>query len=475
MRTPSPVERDTGKKSSGKAKAKASATDVPPPRKSTVFDDLDAGAKNRSAEKTKSALQQMHDDDSSSLSSLSDSDIEFEDIPVAKRQKFGKGSRDEDADEDDDDDEDIEFEDVPHQEPRPDPVPSGDLELTLYQDNRVPLLTNLAKKGASKREKHIRNVTHCIHVQFLLWHNAVRNSWLCDEEVQAIMISHLPPRLWEEVDRWRQSSGLEVIDEPAPKIKKGAKDKTSIKSKGKGKQAAARPPRDWSDAADRLEKGVPDLSHGDPLFRLMKVLCGWWKQRFQITGPGLRKLGYMDVRRLGKWRESFQTDEHDPEKYGEKILDLDHFRQHAQKCEGSRDVGAQVSISCYNFLSALFLKQISTSSVFGLLCRKTAPRTSKFITASLHPEFTNSSLLTSSSQHYYEGSVSKLVWLQIYNHSASVGARWKKPMMKSRRKDPSPTARILPRYQMVIRIQLQRKRHRLALQVDASGRLTKTL
>jgi xeroderma pigmentosum group C-complementing protein len=340
VRTPSPVEGDRVSKSSskGKAKAKASATVVPPPRKSTLFDDLETGAKNRSAEKTKSALQQMHDDDSSSLTSLSDSDVEFEDVPVAKRQKIAGGSEDE---EDDDDDDDIEFEDVPNQEPRPDPVPSGDLELTLYQDNRVPLLMNLAKKGASKREKQIRNVTHCMHVQFLLWHNAVRNSWLCDEEVQAIMISHLPPRLWEEVDRWRQSSGLEVKDEPSLKSRKGAKDKTSTKSnKGKGKK----PARDWSDAADRLEKGVPDMSHGDPLFRLMKVLCGWWKQRFQITGPGLRKLGYMDVRRLAKWRESFQSEEHDPEKHGEKILDLNHFREHAQKCEGSRDVGAQVSV-----------------------------------------------------------------------------------------------------------------------------------
>ncbi|KAH6659408.1 Rad4 transglutaminase-like domain-containing protein [Truncatella angustata] len=350
MRSATPEHGDKTNKVTKKGQASTPKAAVAPPRRSTLFDDLDAGSKGRSAEKTKSAIQQMVDDDdeddSSSLSSLSDSDIEFEDVPTAKRQKVAAQS------EDDDDDEDIEFEDVPNHEPQPEaePVISGDLELTLFRNNHVPLASEMSKKGPSKREKIIRNGTHCIHVQFLLWHNALRNSWLCDPEVQAVMISHIPPRLWDEVDRWRQHSGLATEDEReqhvSPVTKKGVKGKAQPKGKAntrsKGKPTVAKPTRDWGDAADRLEKGAPNMSHGDPLFRLMKSLSSWWKQRFQITAPGLRKFGYMDVRRLAKWRQSFEEGEHDPERFGEKITDLEDFRRHAQMCEGSRDVGAQL-------------------------------------------------------------------------------------------------------------------------------------
>ncbi|KAI1876860.1 uncharacterized protein JN550_000932 [Neoarthrinium moseri] len=335
LRTPSPGRGRKAAKTS--ATGSTTAPGTAPARKPTLFEDLDSGSKTRSAEKTKSALQQMHDDDdSSSLSSLSDSDVEFEDVPVAKRQKTTAASEVGEEDED----EDIEFEDVPNHEPQPRAEPSGDLELILYRNNNVPIERDSAKKGPSKWEKLIRNSTHCIHVQFLLWHNAVRNSWLCDPEVQAIMISQLTPRLWEEVDRWRLNSGLDVEKEPAPKPKRDVKGKAA--SKSKGKQPASRSARDWSAAADRLEKGTPDMSHGDPLFRLMKSLSSWWKQRFKITAPGLRKIGYMDVRRLAKWRNAFEKEDHDPEKFGERILGLEDFRKHAQTCEGSRDVGAQL-------------------------------------------------------------------------------------------------------------------------------------
>lgn len=333
VRTPSPASSErAGQRSKNKGKAETPTT-APPPRKNTVFEDLEAGGKSRSAEKTKSAIQQMQDD-SSSLSSLSDSEVEFEDVPATKRQKVAAKSDDED------DDEDIEFEDVPQHESVQEPVISGDLELTLYQNSYVPLASEMSKKGPSKREKLIRTATHCIHVQFLLWHNTIRNSWICDQEVQAIMISHLSPRLWEEVDRWRRNSGLEVAEEEPPKPQIKAAPRGSAKSKGK--KPAAKPTRDWSDAAQRLEKGVPNMSHGDPLLRLMKSLSTWWKQRFRITAPGLRKFGYMDVRRLAKWREAFEKEEHDPERFGEKITNLEGFRRHAQLCEGSRDVGAQL-------------------------------------------------------------------------------------------------------------------------------------
>ncbi|KAI0404146.1 Rad4 transglutaminase-like domain-containing protein [Xylaria palmicola] len=308
-----------------------------PARRSTLWDDLDSASNRGSAEKTRAAIQQMQEDegDSTSLSSLSDT--QFEDVPAAKRQKTSHG-----ADDSDSDDEDMEFEDVPSHEQQAQPEPElGDLELTLYQDNRVlPLPSELGKKGPSKREKAIRVSTHCMHVQFLLWHNAVRNSWLCDDEVQAILVSHLPPRLWEEVERWKRSSGLEVLDNPGGQVK--TKKAPRGKGKGKGKPQPTRPTREWSEAADRLEKGVPDLSHGDPLFRLMKCLVAWWKQRFSVTAPGLRKWGYMNARRLGKLRAAFENEEHDVEKFGERIENINEFRRLAQDCTGSRDAGAQL-------------------------------------------------------------------------------------------------------------------------------------
>ncbi|KAI1447817.1 Rad4-domain-containing protein [Annulohypoxylon stygium] len=337
VRSPSPDgdSQATKKLDKGKGKATPIASRT---RKATLFDDLDSGSNRGSAEKTKSAVQQMHDDsDDSSLSSLSDSD--FEDVPIAKQQKANHNEGQEGEEESDD--EDMEFEDVPSHEPHqtePEIELEGDLELTLHQGGYVPLASELGKKGASKKERAIRISIHCMHVQLLLWHNAIRNSWLCDKEVQAIMISHLPPRLWDEVDRWRRNSGLDIPEE-APK-KKPARGKAS--ARGKGKQRASASTRDWGDAADRLEKGVPDMSHGDPLFRLMKVLVSWWKQRFRITTPGLRKWGYMSARRLGKLRSSFETEDHDPERFGERIKDLDEFRQCAQDCSGSRDLGSQL-------------------------------------------------------------------------------------------------------------------------------------
>ncbi|EMR61639.1 putative rad4 family protein [Eutypa lata UCREL1] len=158
LRTPSPANGNRVAKKSRKAKGgDNSATPVVnvPVRKTTVFDDLDAAPKTRSAEKTKSAIQQMQDDEdeSSSLSSLSDA--EFEDVPAPKRQKRSHASE---AEEDSDN---VEFEDVPSHEHQPDPMPSGDLELTLYQDKRVALAGDTGKKGPSKREKAIRIATHC--------------------------------------------------------------------------------------------------------------------------------------------------------------------------------------------------------------------------------------------------------------------------------------------------------------------------
>ncbi|KAI9158236.1 DNA repair protein rhp42 [Paramyrothecium foliicola] len=266
-------------------------------------------------------------DSSSSLTSLSDE--EFEDVPLAKRQKL----------EDSSDDDDVEFEDVVAPvAPAPDvPVTSGDLELTLNRDTRISLTNQFAdKRGPTKRERMVRNATHCIHVMCLLWHNAVRNSWLCDAEAQAIMISHLPPKLWDEVERWRQNSGLVKLPQRAPTASgKG-------KSKAKAKRPNERPARDWGSSADRLEEGMVDMSHGDPLFRLMQCLVPWWKQRFSVRRPGLRKWGYMALDRLDRLTKAHKAEEYDPERFGERVATLADFRRSAQECQGSRDVGAQL-------------------------------------------------------------------------------------------------------------------------------------
>jgi xeroderma pigmentosum group C-complementing protein len=303
-----------------------------PPRKSTLFDDLDASSTPRSSTRNGSSTLQIDDseDDASSLTSLSDAD--FEDVPAAKRQKVQPMVEEEDEDE-----ENIEFEDVetPQTPYSNVPVPSGDLELTLIRDTRISLANALGKKGPSKLERRIRISTHCAHVQLLLWHNAIRNAWLCDPIVQGLLLSHLPPRLWAEVDRWRRNSGMEVLEETS------ADGKAERDPKGKGK-APARKSRDWSEASQRLEKGAVDMSHGDPLFKLMKYLAAWWKQRFRVTAPGLRKWGYMSLERLDRLTKAFKQEEHDQDRFGERIRDLDEFRLCAQECAGSRDVGAQL-------------------------------------------------------------------------------------------------------------------------------------
>jgi len=328
MRDPSPPAAQ----SKGKGKAKAITA---PPRKPTLFDDLDAGSTPLSSTRNGSATQLIDDsqDEESSLTSLSDAD--FEDVPPAKRQRVATAL---DEDQDEDEDEDIEFEDVEvPQSAVPDGLTSGgELELTLIRDTRISLANALGKKGPSKVERRMRVAAHCIHVQSLMWHNAIRNAWLCDPEVQGMLLSHIPPRLWEEVDRWRRNSGLEVIEE-------AHKKKATIKgNKGKSK---IRQSRDWGEAAQRLEKGVVDMSHGDPLFRLMKALAAWWKQRFSINAPGLRKYGYMSLERLDRLMKSFKKDDHNPEKFGERIRSLDEFRKCAQDCAGSRDVGAQLYVA----------------------------------------------------------------------------------------------------------------------------------
>lgn len=297
-------------------------------RKSTLYDDLDAAATSHTAPNPNSLFTHS-DDSSSSLSSLPDSD-EFEQVPLATAR--------ENAHESSDEDDSVEFEDVvPEKNTLPDAPISGDLELNLTRDDRLSLINSFAgKRGHSKRERIVRGATHRIHVQTLLWHNAIRNVWICDPQVQATMLSHLTPRLWEEVDRWRRGSGLEPT--PTPRPAKPRKNKPSRAPRGRKSGKS----QDWSQDAVLAEAGAVDMSHGDPLFRLMQALSSWWRQRYTVTVPGLRKWGYMSLERLDRLTKSYAVDGSDPRRFGERIQNLDEFRKCAQNCRGSRDVGSQL-------------------------------------------------------------------------------------------------------------------------------------
>ncbi|KAG5948678.1 hypothetical protein E4U53_006184 [Claviceps sorghi] len=300
-----------------------------------LYDDLNAPTTSISERTSSSLLQGLDADDDSTSSLTSLSDDAFEDVPLAKRHKAANPSSEED---DDDDGEDVEFEDVAAPEADSSvPIVSGDLELTLVKDTRLSL-TNVYgdRKGPSKRERKVRNATHCMHVLLLLWHNAVRNSWVCDAQVQATMISHLPAKMWDEVERWRLHSGL--VKRPAEATDCREAKRNSGARGGRSRRRS----RDWNDAARRLEEGVVDMSHGDPLFRLMRSLAAWWKQRYKIKASGLRKWGYMSLERLDKLTKAYKEGFADQDRFGERTAGLEEFQKCASVCRGSRDIGAQL-------------------------------------------------------------------------------------------------------------------------------------
>lgn len=307
-----------------------------PPRKATLFDDLDATVSPKARGKASRQLVESSDD-SSSLTSLSDAD--FEDLAPVKPNKVDKQP----VHQDEDEDEDMEFEDVSYPTTlapkQTTGLKDGALELTLSHIPAASFTDFGGKRGPSKSERRIRAVTHCMHVQFLMWHNSIRNSWLCDPVLQGIMLSHIPPGMWDEIERFRRSSGLRTQQDTSNAASKG---KGRGKGKGKEKRAAPKPARDWGGAASRLESGAVDMSFGDPLFRLLKALSSWWRKRFRITAPGIRKIGYMQTRRCTNLIKGFKQGGSNPKRYGERISDLRWFRLRAQECIGSRDVGAQL-------------------------------------------------------------------------------------------------------------------------------------
>ncbi|KAL8788663.1 MAG: hypothetical protein Q9213_001591 [Squamulea squamosa] len=316
------------------------STPEKPVKKSTSFDAAD--------EKPKGSLKANQDflnqfDGADSDTSLSDVDsVEFEDVPAQPQPKRRK------LDHHVDDDEEIHWEDaVDHDNPNGEPSsvvePSGDLELTLHEGTQVSFTPlNSDKKGPSKIERQIRAVTHCIHVQFLLFHNSLRSRFACDAEVQKILVEQLPPVVKKEVETWKLASGIPQdttkSEKDYPATQKGSKGKAR-----KGQDVRSQ--RDWGKPAERQEQGAPNMSRGDPVIRLLKLLAAYWKKRFTITAPGLRKQGYKPLSRLESEMASFKTNVRDAEEHGERVENLEHFKELARKCEGSRDIGTQLFVA----------------------------------------------------------------------------------------------------------------------------------
>ncbi|KAJ5112604.1 Rad4 beta-hairpin domain 1 [Penicillium argentinense] len=269
----------------------------------------------------------VDESDSDSDSSLSDApDDEDTPAPLAA----------ESDDDDDEEDDEVDWEDaIDTKTSTTTPTLAGpeiqDLELTL--DKNETHITDLldGKKGPSKIERQIRIQSHCMHVQCLLFHNAIRNAWINDAKVHEILRHKLPEGIHKEVKKWRIATGLE-IPEPKPEPPHTKKKKGK---KGKKKE-------DWGPESERLEPGQPDMSRGDPILVLLKVLVAYWKKQFRITAPGLRKHGYRPVPSLEAITADFRNEEHDPRRHGERIANLEEFRSIAEKMQGSRDVGAQL-------------------------------------------------------------------------------------------------------------------------------------
>ncbi|KAK4691748.1 xeroderma pigmentosum group C-complementing protein, partial [Lecanoromycetidae sp. Uapishka_2] len=267
-------------------------------KKPSLFDAVDKHGTTSSLQDNKAFLEQL--DDSESGSELSDvSSDEFEDVEIAPSPKRRKMNQHEAEDEE------VDWEDaiLPGAAPASTATagPSGDLELTFGKDAQIGSFTNPHdhKKGPTKIERQIRMGVK------------------------------------KEIEKWKIASGIKPSEET---------NKTTT-NKGKvGRKAAQseRNQRDWGRPAEKQEKGTPDMSRGDPILRLLKVLAAYWRKRFTITAPGLRKEGYKPLAILEEELASFKNDKHHPEEHGERVSSVEEFRKVARTCEGSRDLGAQL-------------------------------------------------------------------------------------------------------------------------------------
>jgi xeroderma pigmentosum group C-complementing protein len=302
-------------------------------KKGSLFDAVDEPCTSATLQEHRAFLDRLNAE-----SSLSDIGISGSEASGTETSLVGSTG--------DEEDEEVDWEDAIHAdavrpEQRSEDTPD-DIVIDIHPDAHAQFISSNPygkKKGPTKVERQTRVATHRMHVQFLLFHNFIRNAWCCDKEAQSILVNQLPSGVKKEVDKWRALSGM-IQELPGP----------SSHSSSKGKQGkhvgrlneSERNQRDWGKHAEKQEVGVPDLSRGDPLIRLLKVLASYWKKKFTITAPGLRKQGYKSLATLNSEVTSFKRDKHDVEKHGERVAGVRQFRNHARICEGSRDVGAQL-------------------------------------------------------------------------------------------------------------------------------------
>lgn len=172
-----------------------------------------------------------------------------------------------------------------------------------------------------------------------MWHNTIRNSWLNDKEVQKTLVDGLPEGVKKEVRKWKEATRM--LNGGASQVKT---EKTAPKGRGKrGAKGTKSSGRDWNSAAESHEVGTVHATNA--LLRVLKVLTAYWRKRFAVTSPGLRKQGYKDLRRLRNEIKAWDKDRKDFEQHGERVESKDEFRKLAKKCEGSRDVGAQLFVA----------------------------------------------------------------------------------------------------------------------------------
>ncbi|KAF2763070.1 Rad4-domain-containing protein [Pseudovirgaria hyperparasitica] len=351
-------------------------------KKKDVFHALDELSKpakrSRTLEENQKFLDAQEESDAQSRSDASSSDDsdEFEDVlqdadtpATAKSRCTQSGSSTAEESEDDneqDDDDAVSTGSTNWHDLLPNtntnhtaPIPSGDLQITLPKANEQPDYSHWAaarettgKKGPSKIERQIRVRTHCMHVQFLLYHNLVRNSWIQDKEVQKLLLDKLSEGCWKEICIWREAVGLPHLgkDEHGTAGKaarkmsrtdlKKAQGKFKGKEKGKDKPKKDDPrsQRDWSNTATR----DPDNSPHDGLPRLLQYLLSFWRKIFKPTAPSLKKVGYLESSALQAHMRAYKKDNKDVERFGERITTREEFRECARKTTGSRDVGQQL-------------------------------------------------------------------------------------------------------------------------------------
>ncbi|CAF9938684.1 MAG: hypothetical protein HETSPECPRED_001155 [Heterodermia speciosa] len=313
-----------------------SPQESPKPKKSSLFEAADEPHAKSTLQDNKAFLEKLNGSNSdTSLSDVNSSDFEDVEPPNAKKRKI-----EHDEGEDEIDWEDAMQDDAPKTSAEA-PGPTGDLVLTLGAHDPTTTAMRLdKKKGPNKIERQIRTATHCMHVQFLLFHNLVRNGWACDKRVQETLVGHLPPGVKKEVERWRSASGIETQESEEPRTSYKRQSKT--KSRGSKASENVRSQREWGKPAERQEKGAPNMSSADPVIRLLKVLAAYWKKRFTVTAPSLRKQGYKSLAQLEVETSSFKTEKHDQVGHGERIEGIEVFRKCAKSCEGSRDIGVQL-------------------------------------------------------------------------------------------------------------------------------------